>query len=124
MKLKLGYILVSFMTFGVGVAVVSFTHSAIDRSFTDKIPGQPLSKPACANEETSSQFSNFWHDFRDALQRDEKIELFSMIDKCNFEWEPFDGDDGLTRPLEADYRYDPFPPESPFQLEGAWSTWG
>ncbi|HSE21668.1 MAG TPA: hypothetical protein VLB68_08405 [Pyrinomonadaceae bacterium] len=124
MKWKLVYVLVALMTFGLGVAVVSFTYSAIDHSSTDKIPGQALSEPPCNNEETASQFPAFWHDFRDAVQRDDKIKLFSMIEKCNFGWEPFDPDSGLRYPLEADYRYDPFPLESPFHLEGARSTWG
>ena len=66
-----------------------------------EIPQQELLAEAPCSEqaETSQVFSEFWREFRRAVERQDKAKLFLMTRKCNFDWSPFSGPP-LMRPLE------------------------
>ena len=114
MNRKLTRIAVMVVTFGLGVALVSFLRSKVDDLRNGQIPQQELRAevPCFEQAQTPQEFSKFWLEFHGAVEREDKVKLFSMTRKCDFEWSPFIGPP-LIRPLEVSKRH------SPVQLDPA-----
>jgi hypothetical protein len=125
MKRKLTNIAVALVTFGLGVGLVSLLYSTVDSVHRSQIPRQHLiTEIPCAEEETAQEFSAFWLEFRSAVQREDKLKLFSMIRKCSFDWSPFKGEN-LRKPLEINSGYLHSLLEFPFEVRPtSISTWG
>jgi hypothetical protein len=102
------------VTFVLGVALVSFLRSKVDYLRKGQIPPQELlaEAPCFEQAQTPQGFSKFWLEFRGAVEREDKVKLFSLTRKCDFEWSPFIGPP-LIRSLEVSKRH------SPVQLDPA-----
>ncbi len=94
MKRKLIYIAVALVTFALGVWVVSI----VSNDQRNEIRQQELILVLnCVEKRTPSEFSAFWLEFRGAVEREDKQRLFSMMQRCNFNWAPFKGT--LAKPV-------------------------
>ncbi len=112
MQRRLIVIGVALATFSVGIVVTRILSLGLTSQSSIAIPAIQFQNHApCIEAQTSSAFSKFFSEFRDALKSNDMHKLFTMTRRCNFDWY---ADVALTHPLQYGETSVPSQLEPPF----------